>query len=196
MFEISKTSKFIINKKLLTPNQLSTLKNRKIMTFDPSNTRKIPAKLIMPRGIGRHFCGLNQVNCYSSSYVEIYDNFNNSSIGILLNLWLFFNSSVAWLFRELLGRKNLGGGMLKAESIDLSDLSVYFDYQKLPQIKKIFERLSIRKALPTTEEIFTNEHREIDDIVFNSLLYDENEQSMIKDELIKTIKARETRSLT
>lgn len=196
MFEISKTSKFIINKKLLTRDQLSSLKSERILPFDPSNTRKIKAKLIMPRGIGRHFCGLNKVNCYSSSCVEIYDNANDLSEGILLNLWLFFNSSVAWLIREVLGRKNLGGGMLKAEAIDLSNFPVYCDYQKLPQIKKILDKLRFRKALPTIEEIFTDEHREIDDIIFNSLSYDANEQSMIKSELIKTIKTRETRSST
>jgi hypothetical protein len=82
---------------------------------------------------------------------------------------LFFNSSVGWLVREINGRKNLGGGLLKAEAVDLESIPVYMDFGKTTQIKILVRELAKRKALNTVEEIDTNEHQEIDKIVFDYL---------------------------
>ena len=71
----------------------------------------------------------------------------------MLNLWLFFNSSLFWLLREISGRKNLGGGMLKSEAVDLESMPVYMDFQPTGEIKKIFEKLSKRQALISVDEI-------------------------------------------
>jgi len=123
----------------------------------------------MPRGIGRHFCTLNLADAFSSSFVDIYDLPGTVSNEIKLNLWLFLNSSVGWLLREINGRKNLGGGMLKAEAVDLRDLPIYFDFRQHERIMAVMKRLDKRSSLETVEEINTAEHREIDQIVFDHL---------------------------
>jgi len=196
LFEISHTYKYIINKSKLTQSQKEQLSRNNIRLFDPNFTKKIPPILIMPRGIGRHYCAINQINCYSSSYVDIYDNLGDLNNEIKLNLWLFFNSSVAWLFRELLGRKNLGGGMLKAEAIDLKNFPVYFEYHKSTRIMSILNNIKMRKVLPTIEEISTIEHQQIDDIVFDSLGLADIDRVQIQKELIQIIAMRNSKSST
>ena len=196
LFEISHTSKYIINKSKLTQSQKGQLSRNNIQLFDPNSTKKIPPILIMPRGISRHYCAINQINCYSSSYVDIYDNLGDLNNEIKLNLWLFFNSSVAWLFRELLGRKNLGGGMLKAEAIDLKNFPVYFEYHKSTRIMSILNNIKLRSVLPTIEEISTIEHQQIDDIVFDSLGLADIDRVQIQKELIQIIATRNSKSST
>ncbi len=98
--------------------------------------------------------------------------------------------------REILGRKNLGGGMLKAEAIDLEHLPVYFDFQQSTKIETIFNSLKSREALSTIEEINSLEHQQIDEIVFDSLEISRNERRNIQDELIQIIKLRNSKSTT
>ena len=62
---------------------------------DISLSRKKPI-LIMPRGIGTHFCSINECSGYTSSYVEIYGSLSHEET---LNIWLFCNSSLFWLLR-------------------------------------------------------------------------------------------------
>ncbi|NMC60495.1 MAG: hypothetical protein GYA51_14090 [Candidatus Methanofastidiosa archaeon] len=196
LFEISHTHKYIINQSKLTQIQKEQLIKKNIRLFNPNSTKKTPPILIMPRGIGRHYCAINQINCYSSSCVDIYDDQGELNKEIKLNLWLFFNSSIAWLFREILGRKNLGGGMLKAEAVDLDDLPVYFEYQESNRITSILNKLKLRRIMPTIEEISTIEHQQIDDIVFNSLGLTVIERMQIQNELIQIITMRNSKSLT
>lgn len=87
----------------------------------------------------------------------------------LLNLWVILNSSVAWLLREITGRKNLGGGMLKAEATDLSDLPLYVELDHSSMIAWVADRLQTRQAKETILELDTDEHAAIDDIVFGAL---------------------------
>jgi adenine-specific DNA-methyltransferase len=169
LFNIKNTKQYLIDKNKIKKNEREKLSYEGIELFSTKSTRKIPPILIMPRGIGRHFCAYNNLQCYSSSGVEIYDNLGTLSMEKCLNLWLFFNSSVAWLIRETLGRKNLGGGMLKAEAVDLKGLHVYYDYKRDNKIQFIFELLKNREALSSVKEIYTNEHKMIDDIVFDAL---------------------------
>ena len=130
--------------------------------------------LILPRGIGTHFCCVNNCKGYSASYVEVYGKMTQEE---LLNIWLFCNSSLFWLLREITGRTNLGGGMLKAEATDLKSIPICFNFNRSIDIKKIYSSLK-GKALSTDLEITLNEpiHKEIDRIVlshFNKV--DEND---------------------
>jgi hypothetical protein len=159
-------------------------------------TTKIPPILIMPRGIGRHFCALNTSNSYSSSGVEIYDIDGNAEKEVIMNLWLFLNSSFAWLIRELSGRKNLGGGMLKAEAVDLKYFKLYYDFNCFERINSIFEKLSKRKSLDTISEVDTLEHKEIDNIVFNHFSFNKNEARLIVSKLCSLILQRSKKSRT
>lgn len=196
LFEIHKTSKFIINASKLTQSEKQICRKIGVNLFDPNSSRKSYPILIMPRGIGRHYCSFTSINCFSSSGVDIYDELSNTKLEVKMSLWLFFNSSVAWLMREILGRKNLGGGMLKAEAIDLEHLPVYFDFQQSTKIETIFNSLKSREALSTIEEINSLEHQQIDEIVFDSLEISRNERRNIQDELIQIIKLRNSKSTT
>ena len=164
--------------------------------FDFSGTRKIPAKFIMPRGIGRHFCALNHIEAFSYSYVEIYPK-GNMSKADLMSVWAYCNSSVFWLMRELSGRKNLGGGMLKAEASDASRLPI--PYKKLNpfqiKIEQIFKQCRSREPAQTKEEIFSQEHKLIDRIVAEALGIKEYEDQ-IRDELLRQIVYRQDKSVT
>ncbi len=196
IFNNLKTSQYILDKTKLTREELQKLKAHGINAFDPNSTSKKPPKLMMPRGISKHFCAFNSINCYSSSFVDVYDNYENAPDVVLLNLWLFFNSSIFWLLREISGRKNLGGGMLKAEAIDLEPLPVYMDFQKTKEIKDILQRIGKRQALVTVDEIDTNEHKQIDQIVFDYLGLNDSERKNVISTLKQKIIKREKKAST
>jgi hypothetical protein len=184
LFNISKTKYYLIDENKINKKEKDNLDSAGIKLFSLKTTRKIPPILIMPRGIGRHFCALNSIQCFSSSYVDIYDELGTMPKEKCLNLWLFFNSTVAWLIREALGRKNLGGGMLKAEAIDLDGLHIYYNYQRMDEIETIFKQIKSREALSSLKEIYTKEHNLIDNIVFDALDIDIN----IRDNYVELLK--------
>ncbi len=181
----------IIDETRLSKFESKQLLAKGIKTFNPNLTRKIPPKLMMPRGISKHYCTLNNSNAYSSSFVDIYYYGDNVDESIIMNLWLFFNSSIGWLVREINGRKNLGGGLLKAEAIDLESIPVYMDFGKTAQIKSLVQDLAKRKALNTVEEIDTIEHQEIDQIVFDYLGIAKGNRTKIIDTLKRKLLERE-----
>ena len=126
---------------------------------------KIPA-LIMPRGIGeRHYCTFNAGMVFSYSHVELYlpEELWNSDMHYCL--WIYLNSSFVWLFREITGRKNLGGGLLKAEATDMKKLPIDFNFDFARDAKQVFEMLKDREPMPVSKEIYTDEHLLIDDMV-------------------------------
>lgn len=135
--------------------------SKKVIT----KVRKMPL-LILPRGLGTHFCCMNEIEGYSSSYVEIYEKIALSKIE-KLRLWTFCNSSLLWLLREYTGRCNLGGGMLKAEATDLKDLPLCFDFQNLSEMEAVYT-LAKTCCVPSKIEdaIHSEVHKRIDDIVF------------------------------
>ena len=113
-----------------------------------------------------HFCCMNEIEGYSSSYVEIYENMPLSEIE-KLRLWTFCNSSLLWLLREYTGRCNLGGGMLKAEATDLKNLPLCFDFQDLPEMQAIYALAKTCSVPSKIEDAVRSEvHKRIDNIVF------------------------------
>lgn len=197
IFDIRKTTQFLLDKSKLSKQETIELRSRGITAFDPKSTNKKPPKLIMPRGIGsRYYCAMNSNGCYSSSGVDIYDNSGTAPEGLVLNLWLFLNSSIAWLLREISGRKNLGGGMLKAEAVDLEAIPVYMDFGKSKEIKAIFMKIKDRQAMATIEEIDTDEHNQIDQIVFDYLDLTDDQRRNILLTLKTKVAEREKKSTT
>ena len=86
----------------------------------------------MPRGIGgRFYCSFNEFRAFSYSFVEVYLQPELWATPIHYGLWAYMNSSFVWLYREITGRKNLGGGMLKAEATDLKTLPLGIDFSAL-----------------------------------------------------------------
>ncbi len=120
----------------------------------------------MPRGIGeRYYCTFNLCRAFSYSHVELYLPENLWYSDTHYCLWVYLNSSFAWLFREITGRKNLGGGLLKAEATDMKMLPIGFKFDFTHEAKQVFEMLKDREPMPVSEEIYTDEHLFIDDIV-------------------------------
>ena len=129
---------------------------------DISSSRKKPL-LIMPRGIGTHFCSINECSGYTSSYVEIYGDLSQEET---LNIWLFCNSSLFWLLREIAGRTNLGGGMLKAEATDLKSIPICYNFNKPSEIFALY--MTVKDKVIDTSISATlndNQHKMIDAIV-------------------------------
>lgn len=174
-FELNKTEKYLTD-------------------FNTKKTTKKPPVLILPRGINRHFCARNMCGAFTASYVDIYSPTNSIDEETTLNLWCFLNSSLAWLIRENMGRKNLGGGMLKAEATDLKNLPIYFDFKEKEKIINIYNSLSNRHALPIADELQTPEHIAIDLLVFDFLELNRGEQKKIIDDLLSIVKRRNLKS--
>ena len=154
---------------------------------------KIPA-LVMPRGIGeRHYCTFNYARALSYSQVELYlpDNLWESDIHYCL--WAYLNSSFVWLFRELTGRKNLGGGLLKAEATDMKGLPINFDFGFAREAKEVFESLRGRAPLPVSKEVLSEEHLKIDQLVGDHLGFAEM-QDAIRETLVREVGTRGSRS--
>lgn len=197
VFELSSTHKFLIDSNKLLPNEIQEIeRNGDIALFDINSTKKSKPTLILPRGVSRHFCAINTTNAYSSSYVDIYCENQYANEESIFNLWLFLNSSIAWLLREISGRKNLGGGLLKAEAVDLKSFPIYFEFGQLSQIKAIFTDLRNRQALKTREEINTAEHKQIDEMVFAFLEIGKVDANNITKALENAILSRSSKSKT
>ena len=132
-----------------------------------SRKGKFPA-LIMPRGVGdRYYCTFNTCRAFSYSGVELYlpDRMWDSNLHYCL--WAYLNSSLVWLFREITGRRNLGGGLLKAEATDMKMLPIDFNFDFANEAKAVFKLLKGRTPLPLSKELTTDEHIAIDQMVFN-----------------------------
>ena len=126
---------------------------------------KIPA-LVMPRGVGdRHYCMFNQCRAFSYSAVELYLPADLWGSDLHYCLWAYMNSSMVWLYREITGRKNLGGGLLKAEATDLKTLPLAYDFNFAGEARAVFDKLAKRAPLPVEQEVCTDEHLAIDQVV-------------------------------
>ena len=155
-----------------------------------SSSRKKPL-LILPRGLGTHFCCINRCGGYSSSYVEIYGNIIEPD---LLNIWLFCNSSLLWLLREVTGRSNLGGGMLKAEATDLRSIPICYDFKEIDKIANLFHQLTNYPISTNLVETLDDPyHKAIDEIVLSALDL-KDEKDYINQQLIKMVSYRMKKS--
>ena len=160
-----------------------------------SRINKIPA-LIMPRGIGnRYYCSFNSCRAFSMSAVDVYLPEFLWKSDIHYCLWAYLNSSIAWLFREVNGRKNLGGGMLKAEATDMKFLPLPIKPNYSNEAKKILYSLKNREAFPIEKEIYTEEHLFIDNIVA-SYFDCQDIMQRIREELVRQVNARYSRAQT
>ena len=165
----------------------------KIKSVSKSRQGRIPA-LIMPRGVGsRYYCTFNTCRAFSYSAVELYLPDELWETGQHYCLWAYLNSSFVWLFRELTGRKNLGGGMLKAEATDMKTLPIDFDFDFANDAKQVFDAIKYREPLPVVEEVYTNEHLLIDDMVADYLEFSD-QQEEIRQCLIERVSFRHTRA--
>lgn len=190
-FALNSTAKFLLDKREINATQKALLTANGIEPADIGD-RKSP-QLILPRGIGRYFCADNIIPAYSASYVEISGIPDSET---KKNIWLFLNSTIGWLIREISGRKNLGGGMLKAEATDLKNFSICFDFQCKEKIDALYSQLSKREALHPLKEMETSEHKDIDTIVFDFLGFNRAEREEIVEIAKQRISFRMNKSKT
>jgi hypothetical protein len=147
--------------------------------------RKYPT-IIMPRGIGTcHFAGLLPNKTLSNSFVDIY--ISDSNEEKKLNIWLFCNSSLFFLYREISGRKNLGGGLLKSEASDIKSLPLYFPISEKKTILSILKRIGV--PLNLKDRLKTDVQKEIDCLVFSYFGLDDY-QELITGELLRLFEFR------
>ncbi len=185
---------YLIDASTLKSSQLLSFKGSPIKWFDSRDTRKDRPKLIMPRGIGeKHFCTYNSIKGYSDSGVDIYGSFNTSEAD-LLRVWLFCNSTICWLIREKFGRKNLGGGMLKAEAIDLKEKFLYYRFTDIDKIRALLGETSARKAKNCLDEIEEDLHKQIDEMVFDYLQLSAETRSYVIETFKSTVMDRTQKS--
>lgn len=188
-----KCETFLLSNKDMCEERELALTNDGYTIFDEKQCKRNRPALILPRGIGnKHFCSLNKNNGYSASCVDIYV----TKADKVNNLWLFMNTTLFWLLREISGRKSLGGGMLKAEAVDLKQFPLYFDFINTNKINELIEQAENKKVLNSLDEIETEFHKQIDDLFYAELNIPTNIQEYIKRKFIEKFNARTQKSTT
>ena len=149
-------------------------------------TRQYPS-IIMPRGVGAvHFAGLLHGKALSNSFVDVYMNTQDEEKK--LNIWLFCNSSVFFLYRELSGRKNLGGGLLKSEAADIKQFPLYFPIADRETILSIAGEMEKPVNLP--DRLEESVQKKIDNLVFAYFGIKSAAQKKIVNELLRLFRLR------
>jgi len=159
--------------------------------IDKKINREYPS-IVMPRGIGSiHYAGIIKNKAMSNSYVDIY--MNTPDKEKLLNIWLFCNSSLFFLYRELSGRKNLGGGLLKSEATDLKSIPLYFPIADKNTIDLLIS--TEKTPINLIDRLETEIQKDIDNMVFK--YFDINDKyCLIVSELKRLFEFRQKKSKT
>ena len=147
----------------------------------------------MPRGIGTHFCSVNECLGYTSSYVELYGILSKEE---LLNIWIFCNSSLFWLLREITGRTNLGGGMLKAEATDLKSIPICYNFNRYNDIVSIYNNIKNQTLSTDLAQTLNNPYQSKIDAIVLEYLGLEKEKDYIQETLLECVKGRIKKSKT
>ena len=188
-----KCETYLLSNKEMSEERVLVLKREGYTIFDEKHCKRNRPALILPRGIGnKHFCSLNKNDGYSASCVDIYV----TKADRVNNLWLFMNTTLFWLLREISGRKSLGGGMLKAEAVDLKQFPLYFDFVNTNKINELIEQAENKKVLNSLDEIETEFHKQIDDLFYVEINIPTNIQEYIKRKFIEKFNARTQKSTT
>jgi hypothetical protein len=190
-FVITETKKCLIGEDALNAQNKKKIIDLGFKVFEVSKSRKTPS-LILPRGLGRYYAAINKIRAYSASGVEIYID-DQKAVNCI---WCFLNSTIGYLIREISGRANLGGGMLKAEATDLKYFPLKFDFKHSKQIEKIIDNLECKQSSSVIKLLQESFHMEIDDIVFDYLEIQDSERKEIQSVLIELVTNREKKAKT
>ena len=90
--------------------------------------------------------------------------------------------------------KNLGGGLLKAEAVDLKEIPLYFKFDRIDEIKNLIEMYGDRKAKNALEELKEDMHKKIDRLVFDYLNLSEQMKTYVINEFTSLISDRTQKS--
>ena len=104
------------------------------------------------------------------------------------------NSTIAYLFVEMLGRVNLGQGLLTFYGPDMRMLPILSEKSIPKQLRDpivaAFEVLSKRKVEPIFDEVDKDDRRRLDNLVFDALELTEDERKEVYNSLLFMVKKR------
>ncbi len=142
-----------------------------------------PAQLLLPCGIGStFFCAVNEAGAIASnSYTEIRLRAEQE----LPAIWAWLNSAVGWLYVELMGRSNLGGGLLKVDPIDYRQMNL-LPASELPSDVPMLDR----PVADIRREVHSEDRRALDSIVFDALSLTHDEREAVYEAILRLIDER------
>ncbi len=160
-------------------------------------TPREPADLLSPCGYGNTvFCAINEAKAISSnSYTEI----RLKDKEYKIPLFYFINSAIGWLLLEIVGRKSLGGGMIKVDPIEYRQIFVirkeFLKQRALlrnRKIRPIFEECGIDPSKPIREQEPKPlpDRAELDKIIFDELDLTEEERKEVYWAVCELVKQR------
>jgi hypothetical protein len=149
----------------------------------------------------RHICRLNQ------DMLAFTHNFHGIRVNDDKSIWLVcacLNSTLTWLFIEILGRRGLGGGGVRilVEDMKNTPLLIHpeqFDEAKRKALKFAFGKVASRPVLSVRDEISADENgvfhpksdrRELDNIVFDILGLTQGERDAVYEAVIELVRQR------
>jgi hypothetical protein len=169
--------------------EVETVKNRPLW-YDLGDQHN--EKILIQKQTGdRFFSSYNlagvQLDCNLYGLVSKQDNID-------LGLGIFLNSTLSHLFRELIGRANLGDGGLKTEGIDWEILRTpQVDRLKTIQVKgkKAFDAVAKRDVDDIFDETKKKDRQELDKIVFQALgITSKEDQQAVYDGICELVQER------
>ncbi|MCS7144615.1 MAG: BREX-1 system adenine-specific DNA-methyltransferase PglX [Archaeoglobaceae archaeon] len=170
-------------KKVVGYHKLETLRNRSPW-YSLTGTLKPTNLILIKFNQERHFELLSLSPILADHTCDLLYLRKDGNLRNYTNLWLYLNSTVFYLTKEMYGmRMGGGGGVLQMltnffENIpvpDLSTLKIDFDAEKLMK----------RKPLPYYEEIKQPDRKELDKAVLKAMGFPEKELDKLVEELHK-----------
>ncbi len=160
-------------------HNITTVANRKL--WYSLGERSIPKILWIIAHNDRSIAFKNKDFLFGDNFFEIYP-FDENNID---SIFACLNSTYITLFRELYGRANFGGGVLKTQKPDISKFPVLLDieyggelYKR--EVKSIFEEVGINPKLnvPILDQVPNPlpDRLELDNLIFDKIGLDENER--------------------
>jgi hypothetical protein len=104
------------------------------------------------------------------------------------------NSTLSLMMLELLGRKNMGEGVLCIYGPELTGHILLdplnFDKGQVKEIEKLYDKIASRPVLPIFDEIKLKDRQEIDEIVSNHLGFTKGEREAVYEAVVDLVEAR------
>ncbi len=101
------------------------------------------------------------------------------------------NSALTMMFKELYGRVNLGEGVLDTAVYEANQMPI-LDPELLPleDAKQVEVQLASRDIKPVDEELETEEHRALDDMIFDVLELTQDERDAVYEAVVELVETR------
>ena len=198
---------------LKSPREVNTIKISKqdsktflLTNLLPPNEKIICTPLIWDDIRGeRHLCRLNaDLLPFTHNFhgINIHENNNVELVCAILN------STITWLFIEILGRRGLGGGGIRLLVEDLKIAKILVDPSLFTQNKKqeiiaIFQKMAVRTITNINSEVkltnsgnieIASDRKAIDEIVFDALELTNEERNSVYTNLLDLVGARVQKS--